>query len=201
MHVIEEGEEGALGCAVFALLAFGGLAVAGVVQSWAWWWTAILIVLALGAALITLSAIDDLRSWEALRLEFEEWPLLLGSPSSLRIVRPSKKDVNGQEIAIGTTLICREWVQFTERDVDGDTSTTYEEQDVFTDTYTEVETASDSGVDFITTVEVPLHAGAPSMKFPNNKVSWYIKVELGDHFTKTIDVEVAAELGQGAGSK
>jgi len=152
-------------------LVFGGVGVAIIVGAGSWFG----LVFAGFGLIIVLALTRQARivsRWRPGRLIFSEWPLQLGASYQARYVRESRRNPIGSLNRIEARVELAEVVRYT---VGTDTET---DKEVVMTTPLDI-TGGAYGDRIEATVEVEIPAdGPPSLDLDNNRVEWWVIVEL-----------------------
>lgn len=136
----------------------------------------VIIGLVMLVALIGLSwAILEMRRWAPLELHFSNWPLEIGSTTSVHVIRRAKQSVPDADYTLEAELTCEESARYT----------------VGTDTRTDTETVHRDRINvdgylrnrtFEATFDVviPHRRGAPSIDLGNNKIEWKLDIDVDE---------------------
>jgi len=136
------------------------------------------------------------RLWHPLEVQFEQYPLTLGSTTAFTLTRGSKKPLPDEaNMTMHATLICREAIA---REKDSGERHETKTQDVVHVPLPISGSVKDNTFIGNGTCEIPTDFGGPTLDLHPFSVTWYVQIDFGE-FTKLFDgirlpIQVAPEL-------
>ncbi len=141
--------------------------------------SAVLVVIVGLFVLIALALVTwtilEIRRWEPTELHFSNWPLELGSTTTVRVIRRAKQAVPDASYKLEAELECEESATYT---VGTDTRT--DTREVHEDEVIVEGHLKDRTFSATFELDIPLDRGAPSMDLGNNKVEWKLDIDVDD---------------------
>ncbi len=132
------------------------------------------LFLLLALAVVTWTILE-IRRWEPMELHFSNWPLELGSSTTVQVIRRAKQAVPDASYKLEAELECEESATYT---VGTDTRT--DTREVHEDEIVVEGHLRDRTFSATFELDIPLERGAPSMDLGNNKVEWKLDIDVDD---------------------